>query len=228
MWRWHSCLDCGDPGNKRYTGVLAATGTRDMPVGISFFFFFFPSLWQFFLIEDWTWRWHSCLDHGAPHGARCAGMPATMDTWDKALLESFYSFWQLYSKGFPGWGLSLLLGTADAQKIPLVGVFLYCPAQQVLKWSPCLKYFSIAQCIRHSKSHPLLGLSLLVSCQRPLVGRVRLLWWLHPLCMTQWYHPTSMAAWISFKGISCCNLLPHVPSGCLPRINSNPCPGIAF
>ena len=34
-----------------------------------------------------------------------------------------------------------------------------------------------------------------------------------------------MAAWISFKGISCCNLLPHVPSGCLRRINSNPCPG---
>ena len=33
-------MDCGDPGNKRYTGVLAATGTRDMPVGIRFFFFF--------------------------------------------------------------------------------------------------------------------------------------------------------------------------------------------
>ena len=55
----------------------------------------------------------------------------------------------------------------------------------------------------------------------------RLQWWLHPLHVTQQYHLTSMTTWLSSKGNPLCNLLPHVPRGHLPAVNSRPHPGIA-
>ena len=40
------------------------------------------------------------------------------------------------------------------------------------------------------------------------------------------YHITSTAAWFSSTGLSHHNLLAHVPSGCVPEVNSKPHPGI--
>ena len=57
--------------------------------------------------------------------------------------------------------------------------------------------------------------SLLFSCRCWHVGRERLWWWLHSLCMTQPYRLASMAAWLSSTGISHHNLFPHIPSICL-------------
>ena len=89
------------------------------------------------------------------------------------LLESFSSLWQLYSKSFPGWGLSLFLSTADAknkqtnkqtkkktnpgwglsllsstagaQMVTLSEILLYCSVHQALKEPPSLGTFSIGQ-----------------------------------------------------------------------------------
>ena len=60
--------------------------------------------------------------------------------------------------------------------------------------------FSVAQGIRHLKGYPLLG--LLASCWLLHVGKERLQWWLHPLCVTQQFCLTSMAGQLSFQGIS--------------------------
>ena len=48
-----------------------------------------------------------------------------------------------------------------------------------------------------------------------------------PPCMTQQYRLASMAAWLSSKGISHWDLLPHIPSIHLSTVNSSPLPGIA-
>ena len=46
--------------------------------------------------------------------------------------------------------------------------------------------------------------------------------------MTQHYCLVSMATLLSCKGISYHDLLPHVPSYCLPTVNSRPCLGIVL
>ena len=56
--------------------------------------------------------------------------------------------------------------------------------------------------------------SLLFSCWCLCVGRERLRWWLHPLCMTQKYHLASMAAWL----FSNRHFLPHSPPSYLLRL----------
>ena len=58
--------------------------------------------------------------------------------------------------------------------------------------------------------------------------REKLQWGLHPLRMTQHHHLASLAPLLSSKGISYHDLLPHVPSGHFPTINSRPLPGVAL
>ena len=77
---------CGGGTVAWIVGTLATTGTQGSwwPQAqeiCQYVLRFFPSLWKFFLGEDWVWRWHSCLDHGELHGTRCTGMPAAMDDW---------------------------------------------------------------------------------------------------------------------------------------------------
>ena len=48
-----------------------------------------------------------------------------------------------------------------------------------------------------------------------------------PPCVTQQYRLASMAAWLSSKGISQHDLLPHIPSVHLSTVNSSPLPSIA-
>ena len=48
-----------------------------------------------------------------------------------------------------------------------------------------------------------------------------------PPCVTQQYHLASMAAWLSSKGISHHNLLPHVLLAHLSAVNNSPHLGIA-
>ena len=59
------------------------------------------------------------------------------------------------------------------------------------------------------------------------MGRERLWWWLHPLCVTQQYCLASVAAWLSSTGISYLSLLPDGSSVHLSTVNSSPCLGIA-
>jgi len=59
------------------------------------------------------------------------------------------------------------------------------------------------------------------------MGRERLWWWLHPLCITQLYLFASVVAWLSSSIISHHDLLPHIPSIHLSAVNSSACPGIA-
>ena len=70
--------------------------------------------------------------------------------------------------------------------------------------------------------------SLLFNCPIWRAGRERRQWWLRPAHMTQHYCLFSMATLLSCKGISYHDLLPHVPSYCLPPVNSRPCPGIVL
>ena len=56
----------------------------------------------------------------------------------------------------------------------------------------------------------------------------RLQRWLSPLCVTQHCRPASRFAWLSFTSIFHCELLLQIPLGCLPTVNSRPCPGITL
>ena len=79
--------------------------------------------------EDWTWRWHGCLDHRDLRGTRCARKPVATLAGDMALLGLFSSL--------------LVAGT---QKASLVGPSLfYLLAYQTLKGPPLLVSFSISQ-----------------------------------------------------------------------------------
>ena len=70
--------------------------------------------------------------------------------------------------------------------------------------------------------------SLLFNCPIWRAERERRQWWLRPAHMTQHYCLVSMATLLSCKGISYHDLLPHVPSYCLPPVNNRPCPGIVL
>ena len=72
-----------------------------------------------------------------------------------------------------------------------------------------------------------MGQPLYCSAVDVSMGRERLWWYLHPLCMTQQYCLASMAAWLSSTDISHHDLLPYIPSIRLSAINSSPHPGIA-
>ena len=126
------------------------------------------------------------------------------------LLDSFSSLWQL------------------AVKRPSWLVLLCCSACQALKLPPWMVFFSIAQCIRHLKCCSLWCLSLLSSDQSWYLGRQRLQWWLHPLCVTRQFCLAFLAVWFSSPGISHHNLLLHVPLGHLPAGNSRPHPEISL
>ena len=69
--------------------------------------------------------------------------------------------------------------------------------------------------------------SLLFSCLMLAVGRERLWWRLHSLCMTQQYRFASMAARLCSTGISHHDLLPHIPLIHVSAVNSSPHTGIA-
>ena len=75
------------------------------------------------------------------------------------------------------------------------------------------------------KGHPLWGLSA-VQCWRVEVergyrdGSI-------PVCDSE-VSPCLHACLLFYTSISHCNLLPQVPSGHLPTVNSRPCPGIAL
>ena len=113
--------------------------------------------------EAWPCRWHCCLDHMDPSGARCAGKQEATDTEDVALLEFFSKLWQLVLKR------------------PPLPVLLYHSAQEVLKGQPWLGSFSVAPHVSCSMCPPHWGLSLLVSCWHWHMGRERLQWWLYSL-----------------------------------------------
>ena len=95
-------------------------------------------------------------------------------------------------------------------RVPLWLVLLFCSTCQVLKKPASLESFSVVQ------------LPVLASEEREATVMAP------PPCMIQQYHLASMTAWFSSTVISHCNLLPHVPSGCLPAVNSRHPPGIAL
>ena len=121
--------------------------------------------------------------------------------------------------------------------------FSVAPPVQALRGLPCLGPFSVAQGIRHIEGPPWLGsysvdrcvrgqvfdgpACLLFSCWCWSVGRQKLWWWFHPLCVTQQYCLASMAARLSSTGISYHSLLLHRSSIRLSAVNSSPCSGIA-
>ena len=115
------------------------------------------------------------MDHREPSVARYTGEPVTTDTGDKMLYEPFSSFWQQCSKGFPGWSFFVA----------------WCGRHS--KGPSWLGSFSIVHHSRHSKGHPLWGLSLFISCQCQCVERERGYSDGSTLCLTQQYCLASMA-----------------------------------
>ena len=87
-----------------------------------------------------------------------------------------------------------------------MGVLLCCLACQALRWPPSLGYSSVTRLLmpayRGEVTAPLLVCDSAVA-------------------------PASMATWLDSKGIPYSSLLPPIPSGCFPKVNSSPCPGIA-
>ena len=108
------------------------------------------------------------------------------------------------------------------------GVILCCSMHQAFRGAPWLGSYSLVWRISHLNEHPGWVLlcssvhhvfdgpaSLLFSCQCWCLGRERLWYWPHPLCVTRQYRLASVAAWLSSTGISHHNLLPHLPVICL-------------
>ena len=133
------------------------------------------------------------------------------------------------------WGSSLFLGTSGTcRTLPHFGGLFCFSAHQALKGPPWLGSFSAAWCIRHLKGHSLWGLSVFVSLwtgpqcpvmtwgERPAMDMA-----LSPVCdsaVSPWLHVCLAFLHKHFPWL----LLPPVPLGCLPAVNSKPCPGIAL
>ena len=105
---------------------------------------------------------------------------------------------------------------------PPAGILLCRLACQALEGAPWVGSYSVVWHISHLKEYP--GwvhqafdgpASLLFSCWCCQLGRERLWWWVHPLCVTQQYCLASMAAQLPSTGISHHHLLPYIPSICL-------------
>ena len=91
------------------------------------------SLWQLCPSEDWAWRWRSCLGHGNPGGATCAGTltASLQELWSYQSLFLASGSWQ--SEGLFGWPFSVA------------------PPIQALKGAPWLGSYSAAPCTRWLK-----------------------------------------------------------------------------
>ena len=185
-----------------------------------------------------------CLSH------RTYG-PIRVFSWASCSWWSAGLFDQSFSVAPPGQALRGLpcLESSDVWSIrhikgaPLAGVLLCRLAHQTLKGVPWVGPYSVFWSINHLKEHRGWGevllcssmhqafdrpASLLFSCRCWRVGRGRLWWWLHPLCMTQQYRLVSMAAQLSSTGISHHNILPHIPSICLSAVNNSLHPGVVL
>ena len=199
VWRWHSCLDCREPGGIRYSGELAARAAANM-----MFLGFFPSLWQLCPSGVWAWRWHSCLDHRDPDNVSYTRVLAAIVTEDMALLGLVLAsgnsapsekwVWMRHScldhgdpsvlghqlpqsqEIWPYQSLSSLWKLVISK--PLWLVLLCCLAHQELKRPVSLESFSTV------------GLC----CSAVIAGvwgEREQWWWLHTLRVTQQYHLAS-------------------------------------
>ena len=129
----------------------------------------FSRLWQLRPKGDDAWMWHSCLDCGNSGSTKCAGTPAVSAA--ELLLEPFSILWQLAIRGllwlillcclahsrtytFPRLGFFLSPHVRHLQDAP-VGVLFCFSVHQALKAPSWWKSFSVAQCIRCLKGHPL-------------------------------------------------------------------------
>ena len=205
-WRWCSCLASGDPGGPKCAGTWTASATGLTALSESF-------------LEPLVAGDQQASDQSfsvAPPGQALRGLPC---------LEPSTVVWSIrHIKG-----------------APLAGVLLCRLAHQTLKGVPWVGPYSVFWSINHWKEHRGWGevllcssmhqafdrpASLLFSCRCWRVGRGRLWWWLHPLCMTQQYRLVSMVAQLSSTGISHHNLLPHTSSVCLSAVNNSPRPEV--
>ena len=126
-WWCQICRNAGGYCYRRYGAIMV-----------------FSSFWQLCPRQDSTWKWQSCLDHGNPRGAKCAGTPTASATgaMDQCLFWASGSWW---SEGFFGWSFSVAWPV------------------QALTRTPQLGSFSVVWCIRHLRGHPSWGPSLLFS-----------------------------------------------------------------
>ena len=151
----------------------------------------------------------------------------------------FWASCSWHSEGLYGQSLSIVLPIQALRGLLCLGPFSVVWCLRHIEEPPWLGSYSVVWCISHLNS-TLGGSYSVVRCimhlmGQPLysaawcwqVGRERLWWWLHPLCMTQQDHLASMASWLSSTGISHHDLLPRNPSIPLSAVNSCPCPGIA-
>ena len=198
--------------------------------------------WQLYPSESWAWRWHNCLACGDPGNAKCARTWIASTAGFMALSESFFFFffflascsWQ--SECFFGLSFSIAPPVWALRGLPCLGVLLCCSTHQSHRWATLAGVLLCRSVHQALKEAPWVGSYFFISVsgiwwaslsivQLPMLGmgRERLWWWLHPLCMTQRYCLASMAAWVSSHH----NLLPHIPSIHLSAVISSPCPGIA-
>ena len=183
-------------------------------------------MWQLCPSESWEWRWNICLACGNPGCTKCAGTWTASTARVLALLVFFLASCQFFSIAPPFSHLedSLAWGPSVVWRIRHIeGPLLWKSVPQALKGATRVGFYSVVQYIRH-----LMGLTLYCSAaDAGSVGKERLWWWLHPLCMTQQRHLASMAAWLPATGTSHQRLLPHIPSIHLSSVNSSPSHGIA-
>ena len=133
----------------------------------------------------------------------------------------FWASCSRLSEGLFGQSFSIDLPISALRGLPRCGVLLCCSAHQAHRGAPWLGSYSVVHQVFDGPA------SLTFSCQYWRVGRERLWWWLHPLCVTQRYCLASVAACLPSTGISHHYLPPHIPSVHLSAVNSGPCPGIA-
>ena len=142
------------PGRLQSTGSQRVGQDWSDPVHINIRLLYFFGLWQLCPSESWAWRWCTCLACRDPGDAR------VFRNTDCFHSRSYgpISYGPIFSWASCSWQSEGLFGQSFSIASPV----------QALRGNPCLRFFSVVQCIRHIEGLPLTGVLLCRSVDQAL------------------------------------------------------------